>query len=72
MERKPSRGYVKCVECDHVFYCDTFTKKSRKRKCKCRNVSVGIMKVEDSKYPFYITVSYDRDRPEFGDEKQEE
>jgi hypothetical protein len=55
-----------------VFYCDTFTKKSRKRKCKCRNVVVGIMKVKESKYPFYITVSYNDDRPEFGDEKLEE
>ena len=72
MERKFARGYVKCTECGHVFYCDTFTKKSRKRKCKCRNVVVGIMKVKESKYPFYITVSYNDDRPEFGDEKLEE
>ena len=55
-----------------MFYCDTFTKKSRKRKCKCRNVTMGIMKVQESMYPFYITVSYNDDRPEFGDEKLEE
>ena len=68
MERKPSRGYVKCVDCMHVFYCDSFTKKSRKRKCKCGNVTMGIKKIEDSVYPFYITVEYESNRPEFGDE----
>ena len=72
MERKPARGYVKCVECNHVFYCDTFTKKSRKRRCKCGNITMGIMKLEDSAYPFYITVTPRDTRPEFGDERVEE
>ncbi len=55
-----------------MFYCDTFTKKSRKRKCKCGNVTMGIMKIEDSKHPFYITVAYTEVPPEYGDEKKEE
>tara|TARA_Y100001963_G_C6561900_1_gene344731 strand:+ start:208 stop:426 length:219 start_codon:yes stop_codon:yes gene_type:complete len=71
MSRVPLRGYAKCTKCSHTFYCDTFTVKSRKRKCKCGNVQMGIVKIEDSKYPFYITVSYEDTRPEFGDEKVE-
>jgi hypothetical protein len=69
MERKPSRGYVKCTECEHVFYCDTFTKKSRKRKCKCGNIAMGIKKIKNSAYPFFITVEYKDEKPEYGDEK---
>ncbi len=71
MEKKCTRGYVKCLKCEHVFYCDTFTKKSRKRKCKCGNVIMGIMKIEDSRYPFYITSAYVDVPPEYGDVKEE-
>ena len=71
MEKHRSRGYVKCPKCEHVFYCDTFTKKSRKRKCKCGNITTGIMKIEDSRHPFYITVTYVDVPPKYGDVKEE-
>ena len=67
MSKRRLRGYVRCPTCMHIFYSDTFTEKSRKRKCKCGNIDMGIMKVEDSRYSFFITVSYSEDEPEYGD-----
>ena len=69
--QRRSRGYIKCLSCNKVFYCDKFTIRSRGKKCKCGNLWVGIHKIEgaDARHKFYIAVKYDDVRPEFGDKK---
>ena len=55
---------IKCTECGYHFYKQDFENERLVDQCSCGNVKVGTKIVEHSIYPWYITLTYNRERPE--------
>jgi len=55
---------VKCVDCESILYQQDFQEEQVVATCWCGNVKMGTVVIEDSIYPWYVTVQYSADRPE--------
>jgi len=54
---------AECPECNTAFRKQDFDETSLTVFCKCKNLSIGIKKVANSAYPFYVAVTYSNTRP---------
>jgi hypothetical protein len=54
---------VECIECNEAFRKQDFCEKSTAVLCKCKNLEIAIKNIENSRYPFYVAVTYTKSRP---------
>ncbi len=62
---------IECLECNTVFKKQDFNEASKTVFCKCKNLSVGIKKVVNSRYAFYVAATYSKERPRIYELKKE-
>ena len=54
---------IECLECNTVFRKQDVEAGGETVFCECNNLTIGPKKVENSKYPYYLAVTYSRERP---------
>jgi hypothetical protein len=54
---------IECTECNTAFRKQDIKETSPEVFCKCKNLSVGPKKVENSIYPFYAAATYSKTKP---------
>jgi len=54
---------VECPECNTAFRKQDVCEDSDDVFCECKNLSVGPKNVENSRYKFYVAVTYSKTRP---------
>lgn len=55
---------VKCTLCDSMFYHTDFNEANAADTCACGNIHMGIVVKKNNRYPYYVTVSYEKEKPE--------
>ena len=54
---------AECLECNTVFNKTEFHEDSESVFCECKNLEVGIKKMKNSRYAFYVAVTYSKSKP---------
>jgi len=54
---------IECPSCGRSFCNSEFDENNPSDMCSCGNITMGIKKFENSKYPFYVTITYEKEKP---------
>jgi len=55
---------VKCMNCKTILYKEDFNKERITKSCECGEITVSTQIIENSIYPWYVTVSHTGARPD--------
>tara|TARA_R110000851_G_scaffold167492_1_gene313162 strand:+ start:198 stop:416 length:219 start_codon:yes stop_codon:yes gene_type:complete len=54
---------IECPSCEESFCNGDYNEDNPSDMCSCGNIAIEIIKYENSKYPFYVGISYEKEKP---------